>query len=400
MDAPEWPALPDTCAARRTGAACTRGRAPPVRHAGAAEHGRAAPGRGAAPGRAELVPRGSRAAARRRRGTLDATLRESAHEARKDDTRGAGLRLDQAAAAYHLLTSPRTVEVWSARPGAARRARWPPSRRRPSAWRPVLGSGDQPGGTQRPGRRRRAAHLNIAQFLGPHRGRARRARHPSLEPGTFILLDEASMSSIPDLRDIALDAAAHGHKLIVSGDHAQLAAAESGGGMNLLVSELGPCRAGRGGPVHGLGRPASLRLRRRDTLAAGRVRRPRPIRGNDPAEAMEDARRLYVAPLRPGRRRRADHPCNALAREMGRRIRDDLIHLGIVSRGAESSSQAGRRQRRRRDHRPEQRPRRQSGQHRRAPGRGGYDDGTSPPAAAWTATRLPAAANGPRHLPL
>jgi hypothetical protein len=81
--------------------------------------------------------------------------------------------------------------------------------------------------------------LNTSQFLGHVHGQRGPLGTRVLQPGTVIALDEASMTSTPDLRDIAVYAARHGRKLIVSGDHAQLSAVESGGGMKLLVSEMG-----------------------------------------------------------------------------------------------------------------------------------------------------------------
>src|SRR5260370_38597712 len=50
---------------------------------------------------------------------------------------------------------------------------------------------------------------------------------------------------------------------------------------------------------------------------------------------MEDARRLYVARYVQGTDVELIIHSNTLAREMARRIRDDLQHLGIVTRGPE-----------------------------------------------------------------
>lgn len=139
--------------------------------------------------------------------------------------------------------------------------------------------------------------MNTAQFLGHGKDGKRGARGiRALAPGTFILLDEASMTSTPDLRDITVHAARHGHKLIVSGDNAQLSAVESGGGMSLLVDELGHVELGEAVRfAEPWEQDASLRLRRGDTTVLAVYDDHGRIRGNSPAEAMEDARRLYVA---------------------------------------------------------------------------------------------------------
>src|SRR5207247_8467059 len=139
--------------------------------------------------------------------------------------------------------------------------------------------------------------LNTAQFLGHGSNGERGARGiRALAPGTVILLDEASMTSTPDLRDIAVYAARGGHKLIVCGDHAQLGAVESGGGMSLLVDELGHIELGEAVRfAEPWEQDASLRLRQGETAVLAVYDDHGRIRGNTPAEAMEDARRLYVA---------------------------------------------------------------------------------------------------------
>ena len=99
----------------------------------------------------------------------------------------------------------------------------------------------------------------------------------------------------------------------------------------------------------------------------------------------------------------ADH---ALRRELSRRVRDDLIRLGIVQPGpARDHRRRRHRQRRRPDHLHPQRPRHRgggarphAGQRRPAPHRGGHPATAWSSAARWTPTRAPASAAGPtRH---
>jgi hypothetical protein len=54
----------------------------------------------------------------------------------------------------------------------------------------------------------------------------------------LILVDEASMVSMEDLADIVRYAEAQSGKVVLAGDHGQLTAVESGGGMNLLTRQL------------------------------------------------------------------------------------------------------------------------------------------------------------------
>src|SRR5207244_1689561 len=112
---------------------------------------------------------------------------------------------------------------------------------------------------------------NSAQFLGHLPGR-RGARGPvPIGPGALLVIDEASMLSSPDLADLIAYAQARGAKIILAGDIHQLQAVENGGGMSLLAAALGYARLAE--------------------------------------------------------------PARTLRRELNRRIRDDLITLGIVSAG-------------------------------------------------------------------
>src|SRR5580698_10543796 len=76
---------------------------------------------------------------------------------------------------------------------------------------------------------------NSSVFLGHLPGRKGVRGAKTLAPGTLVLIDEASMMSTPDLLAIVRHAAKHGAKVIIAGDHEQLTAIESGGGMMLLA---------------------------------------------------------------------------------------------------------------------------------------------------------------------
>ena len=76
---------------------------------------------------------------------------------------------------------------------------------------------------------------NTAQFLGHLEGR-RGARGPvEIRPGTLLLADESSMTSMADLRDIAQHAGDNGATLRLLGDDGQLTAPEGGGGLSLIT---------------------------------------------------------------------------------------------------------------------------------------------------------------------
>ena len=173
---------------------------------------------------------------------------------------------------------------------------------------------------------------NSAQFLG-HLPGQRGARGPiQLRPGDLVLMDEASMTSNPDLADVISQAADSGAKVILAGDTQQLQAVENGGGLSLLAGALGfvhltePVRFGAAWE-----QAASLRLRDGDTTALADYDQHARITGGEPEQMMDAAAAHYLALTMDGTDvlpMAADH---ALRRELSRRIRDDLIRLGIVS---------------------------------------------------------------------
>ena len=220
---------------------------------------------------------------------------------------------------------------------------------------------------------------NAAQFLGHLPGR-RGARGPvPIRPGTLLVVDEASMLSGPDLADLIAYARARGAKVILAGDLSQLQAVENGGGMSLLAARLGYARLAE--PVrfrHPWEQHASLRLRDGDTTVLADYDQHGRIHGGDPEQTMDAAAAAYVALTTSGTDTllmAADH---ALRRELNRRIRDDLIALGLVQDQTCGNDRRGRPgQPRRPDHLHPQRPRHRgrgtrshAGQRRPAPHRG------------------------------
>ena len=120
---------------------------------------------------------------------------------------------------------------------------------------------------------------NLAKFLGHSKDgeRGKFGLSHELPAGSVVILDEASLASLPDLKDVADHAAARDWKIIVIGDSEQLAAVERGGGLRLLAARLGYAEL-----PHALRfretweQEASIRLRAGDATVLGGIRRPRP----------------------------------------------------------------------------------------------------------------------------
>jgi ATP-dependent exoDNAse (exonuclease V) alpha subunit len=175
---------------------------------------------------------------------------------------------------------------------------------------------------------------NSAQFLG-HLPGQRGARGPiPLQPGDLVLMDEASMVANPDLADVIGQVAGSGAKLILAGDTQQLQAVENGGGPCMLAGALGFVQLAE--PVRfraGWEQAASLRLRAGDSTVLAEYDQHARIRGGEPEQMMDAAAAHFLALTLDGTDvllMAADH---ARRRELSRRIRDDLIRLGIVSAG-------------------------------------------------------------------
>jgi hypothetical protein len=248
---------------------------------------------------------------------------------------GSGLREDQAAAALSVLTDGRRVSAINAPAGAGKTRLLGEVAK---AWA-AAGLGPVIGITASQSARNTLAagvarSYNSAQFLGHLPGR-RGARGPApIRPGTLIVIDEASMITGPDLADLISLAEARGGKVIVAGDTAQLQAVQNGGGMSLLADRLGYVRLAQ--PVRfsaAWEQAASLRLREGDTVVLTEYDQHARITGGDPEQMMDAAAAAYVtltAAETDVLLMAADH---TLRRELSRRIREDLLRLGLVSPG-------------------------------------------------------------------
>jgi len=252
----------------------------------------------------------------------------------QDPRTGSGLREDQGGAALVALTDGRLVSVLNAPAGSGRtRVLAEAARIWAARGREVIGITPS-----QSARNTLAAGVpvcyNAAQFLGHLPGR-RGGRGPvRIGPGTLLVIDEASMLSGPDLADLIAYAQACGAKIILAGDLSQLQAVENGGGMSLPAQMLGYARLAQ--PVrfrHAWEQQASLRLRDGDTSVLAEYDQHGRIIGGDPEQMMDAAAAAYVGLAAGGTDTllmAADH---ALRRELNRRIREDLITLGIVSGG-------------------------------------------------------------------
>ncbi|MGH3289587.1 MAG: MobF family relaxase, partial [Streptosporangiaceae bacterium] len=202
-----------------------------------------------------------------------------------------GLRADQAAAAWSVLTDGTRVSVINAPAGSGKTFVLTETGKTWAAagLGPVIGvtAAQSTRNTLAPGV---PVSYNSAQFLGHLPGR-RGARGP-VQTGQrpLLLVDEASTMPGPDLADLIAYAQARDGKVILAGDTGQLQAVENGGGMSLLAAALGYVRLAE--PVrfrNELEQQASLRLHDGDITVLAEYDQHGRIDGGDPEQMMDAA---------------------------------------------------------------------------------------------------------------
>jgi TrwC relaxase/AAA domain len=275
------------------------------------------------------APRVPREAAARLLGadaaTLEAHLRERAQDATQRTQ--TGLRMDQAAAAFHALTSSRRTEVIVGPAGTGKTFTVAAIAR---AWQQnigkVIGVANSQAATDVLIKAGVTDSLNSTRFLAKIQAGSVR-----LDPRTLVIIDEGSTESMRHLAQVHDLAGQHNAKVVITGDPGQLQAVEQGGGMRLLADSNGYSQLAV--PVRfreEWEQQASLALRRGDKSALEAYDQYGRITGASREQAFAALRKSYVVS------RLADEQKLIMAwrredcRELSRQIRDDLLHLGLV----------------------------------------------------------------------
>ena len=250
------------------------------------------------------------------------------HEGGAARSYAGGLRPDQAAAVYGILTSGRPADILIGPAGTGKSRTmgtlaglWPEL-----AGGRVVGVATAEIAAQVLAAEGIGRACNIARFIAAA-GRGA----PVLGPGDLLVVDEASMVATADMTALHAIAAAAGAKMLLTGDPAQLPAVGAGGALGMLAREHG---------YHQLTqvqrmreeweRDASLRLRDGDaSVLADYDRHGRLAEGT--AEQMgEAAYRAWLADHLAGRDTLLIASTNEQAAELSARARGELAALGIV----------------------------------------------------------------------
>jgi hypothetical protein len=242
-----------------------------------------------------------------------------------------GLRLDQAAIVFHMVTSGNAVDVTNAAAGAGKTTLASIAAR---VWeesdRQVVGIA--PSTSARNTLSRGVAEsYNTAEFLGHLPGERGARGWISLDPETLALIDEGSMVSTADLVDLLRHVTRSGGKIGLLGDVRQLQAVESGGGMSMLARLLGYASLSQ--PVRmreQWERDASARLREGDLSALGEYDEHGRVRGGAPEDMLEAAARAYVAMTSEGQDALLVVATHEARMELGRRVQGYLADRGLV----------------------------------------------------------------------
>ncbi len=263
-----------------------------------------------------------------------------------ESTQGAGLRLDQATAAFLALTSPRRVELIV---GPAGTGKTYTAVHIADAWRnggmgKVYGIATTSAGRNVMLEAGIPLAENTAQFLGHLPGQREARGATDIGPRALLLLDEASMTSMPDLAATIHHAARSGAKVIITGDHAQLSAVESGGGMQMLARKLGYAKLTEAVRfANDWEGSASLAIRAGDVSALGLYDAQGRLHGGNYEDMAEQACRAWLTEHLAG----IDVILTAYERrecaDLSRRIQGYLLNWGQLQPGTAAELRDGAR---------------------------------------------------------
>ena len=196
----------------------------------------------------------------------------------------------------------------------------------------------------------RPQHRPLARHPGPARRRPGTAPAADddeawrLRAGDLVVVDESAMADTAALAAIHRHVEAAGAKLLLVGDHRQLAAVGAGGGMDLLAARRRPLRAGRGPPVHprvGARGVAAAARRRRDRAARLPPARPAPRRRHRRAGRGRPPPGPGWPTPSPASTSLLIVDTNEQAARLSAQLRAELVRLGRVDGGRRAARAAG-----------------------------------------------------------
>ncbi|TNC20898.1 MobF family relaxase [Amycolatopsis alkalitolerans] len=179
---------------------------------------------------------------------------------------------------------------------------------------------------------------NITRWLGAQAKFAEGSTHPEhlawkLNAGDLVVVDESAMANTADLARIHHHVREAGAKLLLTGDHRQLAAVGAGGGMDLVAGagaayELTEVRRF----TADWERAASLRLRDGDqSVLADYHKHGRLLDAGTREQAEASAARAWLADTLDGKHSLLIVDTNEQAAHLSAELRRELVRLGKVA---------------------------------------------------------------------
>jgi hypothetical protein len=242
-----------------------------------------------------------------------------------------GLRDDQAAAVWGILTSGRPVDILVGPAGTGKSRTmgtlsqlWPQL-----TGGAVVGVATAENAAQVLAAEGVGTAYNIARFLA-----ITAAGRTLLGRGDLLIVDEASMVDTAQLAALHQIAAAAGAKLLLTGDPAQLQAVGAGGVLAMLARQYGCYQLTTvQRMVQEWERRASLRLRAGDTTVLADYDRRGRIRGGTAEQMTTAAYRAWLADHLAGKDTLLIAATTDQAAELAGRAREDLVVAGHVQPG-------------------------------------------------------------------
>lgn len=265
---------------------------------------------------------------------LEAQLRAAAPGS--GSVTGSGLRLDQAAAAFHALTSPRRTEVIVAAAGAGKTYTAGVMAR---AWA-ASGTGRVFGVATSSAARNELADAgvpdcyNFAQFLGHTKERREALRKVDIGAGDLILVDEGTMASLPDFDALQRYATARGAAVRMFAGDQQLGAVEGVSAAGLLARSGQYARLQE--PVRfapGWERDASLALKDGDVSCLQAYEDHGRLHGGTYEEMAEQAARMYMADMAEDVETSLNAYSHAEVQDLNRRVQAYMREYRLAGRG-------------------------------------------------------------------
>jgi hypothetical protein len=154
-----------------------------------------------------------------------------------------------------------------------------------------------------------------------------------LHSGDLVVVDESAMANTADLAEIHQHVTASGAKLLLTGDHRQLAAVGAGGGMALVADAGGAYELAEARRFHHpWEREASLRLRAADDSVLGEYHKHgRLVDGGALEQAEASGARAWLADTLAGRHALLIVDSNEQAGRLSAQLRADLVRHGRVA---------------------------------------------------------------------